>query len=1658
MSGGKRSTDRRWLAVGFIYAGILWAGLAAGSHWHRASRTAGASSPPATTFASNASSARPSSVLVSGPLASFPLTQRPVAIPHPAKRTPVPKSSALELRSSPSSSPTISPIARARAMKTYAALPMMFEANSGQTDPRVKFLAHAPGYVLYLTGQEAVLSLQQPPSVQTGGRAGTAPVLHSRAPQPQKAARAVRLGFVGGNPAAVVAGRELLAAKSNYFIGNDPKQWHTNVPNYAAVEYRQIYPGVDAVFHGDNRRLEFDFDIAPGADPHAIALEVDGARQIRLDRAGDLLLRMQATGNLIMAKPRVYQRSPEGRHEIAGHYVLGARNRIAFALDPYDRTQPLVIDPTVEYATYLGGSGSDYAEGIAVDSSGNAYVTGNTSSTNFPTVDPYESAGTAFVSKLNPTGSALVYSTYLSGAGAYAIAVDSAGSVYVTGSAQSGLPTMNPYQATSHGTVYNAFVTKLDASGSALIYSTYLGGDYADEGFGIAVDSSGSAYVTGLTNSAGFPTVNPIQATCNDCAVSANLFDGDAFVTKFSPDGSSLVYSTYLGGSAQDWGQSITVDSSGSAYVTGLTQSTNFPTANAFQPANASTMLATTGESAFVSKLNPSGSALVYSTYLGGSAEDYGSGIAVDSAGSAYVTGFAQSHNFPTMNPYQATMRGANNAFVTKFNADGSALVYSTYLGGASATQGNSIAVDPFGNAYVTGSTTSSNFPLVDATQTSCLGCSSYSSAFVAQFNATGSSLLFSTYLGGSKATVGYGIAVDPSGDAHVAGLTESTNFPTVAPFQATNKSASETAFVAMYSFPPETALTLSPTTIPSGTIDVAYSPVTITATGATGTVTFAVTSGSLPSGVTLTTAGVLSGTPTQIGTYPFTVTAADTSGDSGSQPYSLQIACQTITVGPSTLAPGIAGTPYGPVTFTETGGVPPITFSETGLPTGIGMSFAAGVLSGTPTTAESFPITVTATDSNQCFGNITDTLTINSSTITPAYVTDNETITVTDTETFPDVGDSEAITVKDTVAVRAYNPISISPSSVFSGVLNQPYTSSAFVGSGGFGGLTLSESGAVPTGMAFTGPGSSITLSGTPTTLGTGSWPFTITATDSAGDAATQNYTLTIAGACPSIGVTPTSLANLTIGTVFSQLFAQSGGVGLITWSEVGPLPAGLTFVGGLLSGTPTQAGNFSFTIVATDANSCTGNVSFSSLSVAPAPAHVTDTETITVTDTETFPDVADSETITVSDQVTVTASPLFPASLTFADQLVGSTSATQTVTLTNGGTAKLTVGTITITPDFTHPSKTCTATLAAGSSCTISVAFAPKSAGPVTGTLTVGTNGTVALSGTGFAPSASLTPATYEFVNQQVDTTSKAQTFTYSNTGLVSITVSAVTLSGAAAANYVIVSNPCTGVTLAPNATCDVAVTFTPSAANNRVATLAVADETGGAAKATASLSGTGVAATASLTGNGAFGNQQVGVTSAEQMLTYQNTGLGSISVNSAALSGKAAADYVVATDNCTGAVLAASANCSIGLTLTPSAVGNRAASLTVTDSTGGAAAQSLGLSGTGVAPTISLGSGTYAYGGVTVATPATFTLANSGTAPFVIGTIALTTGPQFNISGGTCIVGNTVSNGSSCTVIVTFTPSDKTTFTDTLTVQGTGVGTGAPIYSASRAMTGH
>jgi hypothetical protein len=503
-----------------------------------------------------------------------------------------------------------------------------------------------------------------------------------------------------------------------------------------------------------------------------------------------------ASRKLHMKKPFLYQEHDGVRRPISGGYVLTASHQVGFQVGKYDPRLPLVIDPTLFFSTYLGGSGEDQGFGIAVDASGNAYVTGQTASANFPTTGgvaqpSFQGMTDAFIAKLNSTGSALVYSTYLGGSGddvARGIAVDSSGNAYATGSTTSSdFPTTAGAFKTVLGVALdNAFVTKVNATGS-LVYSTYLGGANTDKAFAIAVDAGGHAYVTGKASSPDFPTTpgvfEPIMLGSG----------GSAFVTKLNPTGSGLVYSTFLSAVAHiSVGFGIGVDPSGNAYVTGISASAGYPTtAGAFQ-----TTFGGGGNDAFVTKLNPTGSSLVYSTFLGGNASDNVHGLAVDASGTAYVTGATNSPNFPTTSgAFQLAINGGGDAFVTKLNAAGSALVYSTYLGGSEGDDGVSIAVDTSGNAFVTGTTVSLNFPTTAGALQAFGGAVD---AFVAVLDSAGSGLTYSTFLGGSGSEEGRGIAIDTFANAYVTGRTDSANFPiTTGSFQTTFAGGPADAYVS---------------------------------------------------------------------------------------------------------------------------------------------------------------------------------------------------------------------------------------------------------------------------------------------------------------------------------------------------------------------------------------------------------------------------------------------------------------------------------------------------------------------------------------------------------------------------------------------------------------------------------------------------------------------------------------------------------------------------------------------------------------------------------------------------------------------------------------------------------------------------------------------
>jgi len=674
-------------------------------------------------------------------------------------------------------------------LETYGQLPLSFEPNQGQFDAQVKFISRGAGYSLFLTPTEAVLVLRKP-AVQEREDPTALESALAQAEEKQAVEQTVlRMQLVGANAAPQMVGLEELPGKVNYFLGNDPAKWRANVPTYAKVKYQDVYLGVDLVYYGNQGQLEYDFVIAPGADPAVIRLDFAGAEKLELDAEGELVMNI-AGEQVRMRKPVIYQERDGKREEISGGYALLSHeaeegeglHQVGFRLGRYDTGRPLVIDPVLVYSTYLGGSGGEFVRGFAVDPSGNVYIAGGTFSTNFPTANAVQPAfgggfTDEFVTKLNPTGG-FIYSTYLggsgsesnfSGGGLNSVAVDPSGNAYVVGSTNStDFPIANAVQSTFGGGFTDAFVTKLSATGG-LDYSTYLGGSGSDTIWRLNADASGNAYVAGNTTSSNFPTTNAVQP----------IFGGsneDFFVTKFNATGGD-VYSTYLGGNDRElFFPDLTVDASGNAYVTGVTRSHNFPTWNAVQSNHGGGL-----EDVFVTKLNATGE-FVYSTFLGGSAIDVANHFAVDTSGNTFVAGHTTSANFPTVNAVQSTFLGGGiDAFVTKLNAAGG-FVYSTYLGGSGFDLDRDFAVDISGNAYLVGDTDSTNYPTANAVQATFGGGRDI---VMTKLNATGG-LVYSTYLGGSGSDQLPDLAVDASSNAYVVGDTDSTNFPTANAVQPT--------------------------------------------------------------------------------------------------------------------------------------------------------------------------------------------------------------------------------------------------------------------------------------------------------------------------------------------------------------------------------------------------------------------------------------------------------------------------------------------------------------------------------------------------------------------------------------------------------------------------------------------------------------------------------------------------------------------------------------------------------------------------------------------------------------------------------------------------------------------------------------------------------
>ncbi len=673
---------------------------------------------------------------------------------------------------------------------SYLKLPLSFEANRGQADPRVEFLSRGAGYALFLTRDEAVLKL-------------------ANEPQP------IHLKLVGASSQLPMEGTQPLPGRSNYFLGNDPSHWVTDVPQYGEVRYRGVYRGIDLVYHGDHQsggRLEYDFVVAPGADPDQILMDFSSSNTnsgIINQDAGDLLLQI-GNSQLRNVRPRVYQIVNGVEREIPGRYMVSGRRRVRFALGSYDHSRALVIDPVIMYATTLGNTAitepCQPCLATAVDASGNVYVAGSTTDTNFPTQNPEQAnpggQKDVFVSKINAAGTALVFSNYLGGGGsdvAYGLALDSSNNVYITGYTNSGgsnnttsFPTHAPIQAALNGFV-NAFVTKLNSTGSALVYSTYLGGSLIDVSNGIAVDSTGAAYIAGYTYSSDFPTASPFQSVNRNTNNSTN-----AFLTKINAAGTALVYSTYLGGTVADAAYAVTVDSSFRATVVGGTSSQNFPTASPLQAANANTG---GGDNAFIAEMNAAGSGLVFSTYYGGSGTSDAYSVALDSSNNVYVAGFTNSvTTFPTFNP-MTPPSGGSGGFLVKLNAGGASAAYATTID----SNGKGVAVDSYGNAYLTGRG-------VDT------GANAVSVAL--RVNAAGNGLDYDFKLGESLTDVAQALALDSSGNVYIAG-TGNINTTTNPP-QSSNNSAATVSIAKIGATPGAPYIgMLSPSVAVAGTSSV---------------------------------------------------------------------------------------------------------------------------------------------------------------------------------------------------------------------------------------------------------------------------------------------------------------------------------------------------------------------------------------------------------------------------------------------------------------------------------------------------------------------------------------------------------------------------------------------------------------------------------------------------------------------------------------------------------------------------------------------------------------------------------------------------------------------------------------------------------------------
>jgi len=666
----------------------------------------------------------------------------------------------------------------------FSSLPISFSENLGQWDERALFRAQASGAFFWFCRTEALYVLtKKADEILDDGLPDVMAWLNKfNCPSYRKEMQVVRVQFLGSNPNVEVIGECRLPYVNNYFLGNDSSRWRTYVPNYAAIVYKNIYPGIDLKYHADGHPLEYDFIIHPGADLSNIHIRYQGIDQMSISSDGSLDI-VTKFGSIYEERPFIYQVINSVRQPVAGHFIKKSSTEFGFSIEEeFNQDYPLVIDPQIVYSTFLGGLGWETPTDLMVDGVGFAYAVGSTPASDFPVFNPYDSTynggepyGDLYVTKFSLSGNTLVYSTYIGGSSAdlaSRMALDLNGNVFMSGSTISDdFPLVNPFQY-RQSVDWDAVVLKLNSQGNGLIYSTYFGGNGYDSGEKVNVDMEGCAFVTGRTTSTNLPTNRlAFDTTFNGSD------QGDAFLVKFTASGNLVRFCTYLGGAGGDLGYCVEIANDGTPIVAGITESTNFPIINAYD-------FSFNGMyDVFVSRFDFTGSTLTYSTYFGGNSAETPKGLVVKQAdkGTVYISGETASSNFPMMNAYDPELGGPYDGYIAVLSWDGSELLYGTYLGGSGWDWSFDIDLDQMENIYVTGYSQSLDFPLVNPFDNS-LG---WQDCFVTVFTEGGDEIQFSTFLGGQDEEFGIAIDLDTDRDIYVMGRTYSPDFPLIDPFDS---------------------------------------------------------------------------------------------------------------------------------------------------------------------------------------------------------------------------------------------------------------------------------------------------------------------------------------------------------------------------------------------------------------------------------------------------------------------------------------------------------------------------------------------------------------------------------------------------------------------------------------------------------------------------------------------------------------------------------------------------------------------------------------------------------------------------------------------------------------------------------------------------------